>query len=88
MTENEMHFNIIATLIGTKHNGVGSFIIELEGMKAKLKIYAIIIVIKQRTEQHMHIRSSVCFMGVLPTFVRSSVALPADSNFIYEPPHS
>ena len=61
MTENEMHFNIIATLIGTKHNGVGSFIIELEGMKAKLKIYAIIIVIKQQREQHIMLISSVLY---------------------------
>lgn len=74
VTEYKVHFHIVAALVRSKHNGVGCLVIELQHSATKI--------IVRQTNMIQYVK----YMDV--TVVRSSVSLPADSSFMYEPPHS
>lgn len=80
MAEYEVHFHIVSTLVRSKHDGVGRFVIELK-QKQKPKE-------RKPINKHGNQSQFIFQLGLRHTVVRSSVSLPDDSNFRYEPPHS
>lgn len=81
VAEDEMQFGIGAALVGTKHNRVWCFIVELNGEHRKYSVMMENWYIFQR-------KIDSWLMGWHNTSFKLFVPEPDESNLMYAPPHS